>query len=68
MQEEYNSLLENQTWDLVPFLLGENLSDADGSIGLRVQQMDGSTNTNLGLSPKDFSRFMVLTMMRPSLH
>jgi hypothetical protein len=37
MQEEYKSLLENQTWDLVPFLLGGNLSDADGSIGPRVQ-------------------------------
>jgi hypothetical protein len=50
-----------------PFLLGGNLSDVDGSIGPRVQQMDKSADTNPGLSPKAFSRFMVLTMMRPSL-
>jgi hypothetical protein len=50
-----------------PFLLGGNLSDADGSTGPRVQWMDKSTDTNPGLSPKAFSRFMVLTMMRPLL-
>jgi hypothetical protein len=50
-----------------PFLLGGNFSNADGSIGPRVQQMDRSTDTKLGLSPKAFNRFMVLTMMRPFL-
>jgi hypothetical protein len=50
-----------------PFLLGGNLSDADGSIGPRVQWMDRSADTKPGLSPKAFNRFMVLTMMRPSL-
>jgi hypothetical protein len=50
-----------------PFLLGGNLSDADGSTGPRVQWMDRSVDTKPGLSPKAFSRFMVLTMMRPSL-
>jgi hypothetical protein len=35
-----------------PFLLGENLSDANGSTGPRVQRMDRSTYTKLGLLPK----------------
>jgi hypothetical protein len=71
MQEEYNSFLENQTWDMVPiwfpFLLGGNFSDANGSTGPRAQWMDRSTDTKPGLSPKAFSRFMVLAMMRPLL-
>jgi hypothetical protein len=50
-----------------PFLLGGKFLDADGSTGPRVQQMDKLANTKLGLLSKDFSRFMVLTMMRPSL-
>jgi hypothetical protein len=50
-----------------PFLLGGNLSDVDGSTRPRVQQMDRSADTNPGLLPKAFSRFMVLTMMRPLL-
>jgi hypothetical protein len=50
-----------------PFLLGGNLSNAYGSIGPRAQRMDISANTKTGLSPKFFSMFMVLTMMRPSL-
>jgi hypothetical protein len=50
-----------------PFLLGGNLSDAYGSIGPRVQQIDRLADTKPILSPKAFSRFMVLTMMRPSL-
>ena len=47
-----------------PFLLGGNLSDADGSTRPRAQWMVKSTDRNPCLSPKDFSRFMVLTMMR----
>jgi hypothetical protein len=50
-----------------PFLMGGNLSDADGSIGPGVQQMDRLVDTNPGFFPKAFNRFMVLTMMRPSL-
>jgi hypothetical protein len=50
-----------------PFLLGGNLSDAYGSIGPRAQRMDRSVDTKPRLSPKAFSGFMVLTMMRPSL-
>jgi hypothetical protein len=50
-----------------PFLLGGNLSDADGSTGPRAQWMDILADTKPGLFPKAFSRFMVLTMMRPSL-
>jgi hypothetical protein len=50
-----------------PFLLGGNLSYADGSTGPRVKRMDRLADTKPGLLPKDFSRFMVLTMMRPSL-
>jgi len=42
MEEEYNSLLENQTWDLVPFLQEGNLSNANGSIGPTVLQMGKS--------------------------
>jgi hypothetical protein len=67
MQEEYNSLLKNQTWDLVPLPLEGNLSGADGSIGPRAQQMDILADTKPGLFPKAFSRCMALTMMRPSL-
>ena len=47
-----------------PFLLGGNLSDADESTGPRPQWMDRSIDTNPSLSPKSFSKFMVLTMMR----
>jgi hypothetical protein len=50
-----------------PFLLGGNFSDVDGSIGPRVQWMDKLADTKPGLLPKAFNRFMVLTMMRPSL-
>jgi hypothetical protein len=50
-----------------PFLLGGNLSDADGSTEPRAQWMDRLADTKPGLLPKAFSRFMVLTMMRPSL-
>jgi hypothetical protein len=50
-----------------PFLLGGNLSNEDGSTGRRAQWMDRSADTNPGLSLKAFSRFMVLTMMIPSL-
>jgi hypothetical protein len=50
-----------------PFLMGGNLSDADGSTRPRAQRMDKLAHTKLGLSRKAFSRCMVLTMMRPSL-
>jgi hypothetical protein len=50
-----------------PFLLGGNLSYADGSIGPRVKWMGRLADTKLGLLPKAFSRCMVLTMMIPSL-
>jgi hypothetical protein len=50
-----------------PFLLGGNLSDGNGSTGPRAQRMNILEDTNLGLSPKAFSRFMVLNMMRPFL-
>ena len=50
-----------------PFLLGLNLLDAYGSTRPRMYQMEKLTNINPGLSPKDFNRFMVLTMMKPSL-
>jgi hypothetical protein len=39
-----------------PFLLGGNLSDADGSTGPRAQRMDKSIDTKLSLSPKAFSQ------------
>jgi hypothetical protein len=67
MQEEYKSLLENRTWIRFPFLLRGNLSDAYGSPGPRAHRMDILTDTKLGLFPKAFNNFMVLTMMRPSL-
>jgi hypothetical protein len=50
-----------------PFLLEENLLGADGSTGPRVQWMDRLADTKPGLLPKDFSRCMALTMMRPLL-
>jgi hypothetical protein len=43
------------------------VSNVDGSTGPRAQQMDRLANTKPGLSPKAFSRFMVLTMIRPLL-
>jgi hypothetical protein len=67
MQEEYNSLLKKQIWDLVPLPSGRKLvrcrwlymtkSAADGQIN----------NKNPGLSLKAFNRFMILNMMRASL-
>jgi hypothetical protein len=50
-----------------PVLLGGKFSYADGSIGIREQQMEILVYTKLGLLPKAFNKFMVLTMMKPSL-
>jgi hypothetical protein len=50
-----------------PFLLRGNFSDADGSTGPRVHQMDRLADKKMGLFPKAFIGFMVLTMMRPFL-
>jgi hypothetical protein len=36
MNEEYQSLIENDTWDLVLFKKEENLSDVNGSIELSM--------------------------------
>jgi hypothetical protein len=39
MQEENDSLLENQTWDLVPLPPGRKLVSANGSTGPREKHM-----------------------------
>jgi hypothetical protein len=67
MQEEYNSLLENQTWDLVPLPSGRKLFRCRWVYRTKSAWMDILADTKPGLLPKDFNRFMVLTMMRPSL-
>jgi hypothetical protein len=36
MNEEYCSLMENDTWDLVPLSKEENLSDVNGSTKLSI--------------------------------
>eukprot|EP00253_Pinus_taeda_P013484 PITA_13484 len=56
MEEEYNSLLENQTWDLVPFLQEGNLSDANGSTGPRVLQMGKISRRKARLVSKGFQQ------------
>jgi hypothetical protein len=63
MQEEYNFLLENQTWDLVPLPFGRKLvrckwvyrtkSEADGNISRYKASL--------------VAKGMVLNMIRPSL-
>jgi hypothetical protein len=50
-----------------PFLLAGKISDASGSTGPRAQWMDTLAYTKPILLPKDFSKCMVLTIMRPSL-
>jgi hypothetical protein len=67
MQEEYNSLLENQNWDLVPLPSGRKIVRCRWVYRTKSIVDRQSADTNPGLSPKEFSRFMVLTMMRPSL-
>jgi hypothetical protein len=45
MQEEYNSLLENQNGISFPFLQEGNLLGADGSTGPGLQRMDKLAGT-----------------------
>ena len=40
MDEEYRSLMENDTWDLVPLQKEENLSNVNGSTELSMHQME----------------------------
>ena len=40
MDEEYHSLMENDTWDFVPLPKEENLLDVNGSIELSMHQME----------------------------
>ena len=40
MDEEYRSLMVNDTWDLVPLLKKENLSYVNGSTKLSMHQME----------------------------
>ena len=40
MDEEYHSLMENDTWDLVPFPKGRKLSYVNGSTELSMHQME----------------------------
>jgi hypothetical protein len=68
MQKEYNSLLKNQTWDLVPLPVGRKLvrciwvyrtkSVADGYV----------SRYKARLVAKGFQQVQKLTMMIPSIH
>jgi PHD/YefM family antitoxin component YafN of YafNO toxin-antitoxin module len=47
MNEEYRSLMENDTWDLIPLPKEENFSDVNGSIELSAHQMEVLKETRL---------------------
>jgi len=40
INEEYCSLMVNDTWDLIPLTKGRELSYVNGCVGLSMQQMD----------------------------
>ena len=40
MDEEYHSLMANDTWDLIPLPKGRNLSDVNGFIELSMHHME----------------------------
>jgi hypothetical protein len=64
MQEEYKSLLENWTWDLVPFPSGRKIFRCRWVYRTK-STMDGQISRYKSrLVTKAFSKFMVFTMMR----
>jgi hypothetical protein len=48
MNEEYHSLMENDTWDLVHLPKGRNLSYVNGSIEISMHHMEVLKDTRLG--------------------
>jgi hypothetical protein len=48
MNEEYCSLMENDTWDIVPLSKGRNFSYVNGSTKLSMYQMEVLKYTRLG--------------------
>jgi hypothetical protein len=47
MNEEYCSLMENDTWDLVPLPKGRKLVNVNGSIELSMHHMEVLKDTRL---------------------
>eukprot|EP00253_Pinus_taeda_P003361 PITA_03361 len=56
MNEEYHSLLANDTWDLVPFQRDENLLDANGFTKPSMDQMGKFDKRKARLVSKGFSQ------------
>jgi hypothetical protein len=67
MQDEYNALIENKTWHLVPPNPTKNLIDCNGCTVSRNMMMVQLIDTKLVWLRKDSKSGMVLAMKTPSV-
>ena len=65
MNEEYHSLLANDTWYLVPLPKGRKLVRC-GFTKQSLDQMENWIDIKLFLSLKDFEKLKELTILKPS--
>ena len=66
MNEEYRSLLANDTWDLVPLPKGRKLVRCRWVYKTSLDQMEKWIDIKLVLSLKDFHKLKALTILKPS--
>jgi hypothetical protein len=64
MTEEYNSILKNDVWEIVPRPIGKSMIDSRWFTRSSMQLMGALKSTRLGLLPEDSLRKRELTMMR----
>jgi hypothetical protein len=67
MDVEYDALMKNKTWHLVPPSYGHNIIDCRRVYKVKGKLMVLLTNTRLVLLLKDTSNTMVLIMKTPSV-
>ncbi|KAI5323585.1 hypothetical protein L3X38_032657 [Prunus dulcis] len=64
MNDEYDALMRNQTWSLVPATSCVNIVGASGSSKLNGKQMARLTDIRLALLPRDSIKKKVLIMKK----